>query len=72
MDFHDQIPKGICIQKVCSENLYQNASNHSKLAHKRPKWPNCTKTVTGFKASNTSTKYKKLPRSDFRYRLKKN
>ena len=39
-DFYDQGPERMCFQEVCLPNSCQNALNHSKLAHKRPKRSN--------------------------------
>ena len=36
----------------CSPNLILNVTNHSKLAQKRPKRPNSTKTKIGLKRQN--------------------
>ena len=34
-DFHDQRPKRMCFETVCSQKLCQNVFNRSKLANKR-------------------------------------
>ena len=53
--FHDQRPNRMWWQIVCLPNLCQNASNHSKLAHKRPKRSNSTKIEMRLKTSKTAT-----------------
>ena len=53
--FHDQRPKRMLWQIVCWPNLCQNASNYSKLAHKRPKRSNSTKIEMRLKTSKTAT-----------------
>ena len=65
-DFHDQRPKRMCFQTVCSQKSCQNAFNRSKLANKRPKWSNGTKLEMRLKTSKTAKKCGKPPRSDFR------
>ena len=52
--FHDQRPNRMWWQIVCLPTLCQNASNHSKLAHKWPKRSNSTKTEIRLKTSKTA------------------
>ena len=50
----------MCFQIVCLPNSCQNALNHSKLAHKRPKRSNSTKIETRVKTSKSAVKFENL------------